>query len=357
MKTMTKRISLLLIAALLLSAFTFGVDAADIPQSQATFTFTDQAITGEGAVVSNEISGTTLTIKQAGAYTLTGSCAEGNVIIAKGVTGVTLFLNNFKLESEKAAPLSIESKAEVTIYLAGTNALNNKAVRPAKTATPAEPAADAAKTEQKAKAPAFVGAAIKVKGGAKLVVSGEGALFLGSTALKSPITVAKNAKAIMKQAVNFSRKNTKKAKKPAPAAEPAAPAAEPAAPAATEGAAATVNAKKSAKAQKNKKANNWKPLEIKAGETLSVKDAEGNEILSVVAPIDAKQVIFASEKLTSKQVYTLSAGDSQIGRATARKSASVAAQTNNKKNDKKSKKEAGKQDQPAVAPVEPANVA
>ena len=344
MKTMTKRISLLLIAALLLSAFTFGVDAADVPQSQATFTFTEQAITGEGAVVSNEINGTTLTIKQAGAYTLTGSCSEGNIIIAKGVVGVTLFLDNFKLESAKAAPISVEGNAGLTIYLTGTNALNNKAVRPAKTAQPAEAAADAAQAAKKA--PAFVGAAIKVKGNAKLVIAGEGALFLNGSG-KSPISVSKNSKAVMKNAVNFSKKSA--AKKAAKPAEPTAPTE----PAATEGAPATVTAKKSAKAQKNKKANNWKPLEIKAGETISVKDAEGNVILSTVAPIDAKQVIFASEKLTAKQAYTIFAGDSQIGKATARKSASVAAQTNNKKNIKNS----AKKDQIAPAPAETANAA
>ena len=450
MKTITKRISLLLIAAMLLSVFTFGASAAELPQSQATFTFTETAIAGEGAVLSNEIAGTTLTIKQSGVYTLAGSCTEGNVIIAKGVTGVTLILNNFKLESAKAAPISVENKAELTLYVLGTCALNNKTVRPAKTETPAEAApaeaapaeaapaeaapAEAAPAEAEAAAATvnakngkwnkngkwakkaddtqkkakqgngFVGAAIKVKANAKLVVNGEGALFLNST-VRNPIGVAKKANATFKGGVNFSKKFVAKAAKPAeaPAAEPVAepvaevtePAAEqkeeaPAAEAAPapeaveveEGASATVNARKNGKNakngknfkgqknqknQKNRKNGQGKPVEIKAGEVLTVKDAEGNVILSLTAPIDAKQVIILSEKLTAKQAYGLFAGETQLSKATARASAKLNAQANNKKNNKFGKnnknrnrgnrKNFGKQAQPAAAPAETANVA
>ena len=169
-------------------------------------------------------------------------------------------------------------------------------------------------------------------------------------------------------------------------AEPAAEAAPaPEAAQAEEGAAATVNARKNGKNgknfkgqknqknQKNRKNRQGKPVEIKAGELLAVKDAEGNVILRVTAPIDAKQVIFASEKLTAKQSYALFAGETQLAKATARKSAKLNAQTNNKRNGKFGKKNgkfgknwkrgnrknAGQQPaiEPAAAPAEAANVA
>ncbi|MBQ3073029.1 MAG: carbohydrate-binding domain-containing protein [Oscillospiraceae bacterium] len=360
MKSMSRILAQLLIVAMLLSAIPFVASAAELPQSQATFTFSDQAIVGEGAVLSNEISGTTLTIKQSGVYTLTGACAEGNVIVAKGVTGVTLFFNDLKLVSAKGAPVSIEANAEATIYLLGTNALNNIAVRPAKekaAAVPAEGAAATVNAEQaakKQKAPAFVGAAIKVKSGATLKITGEGVLFLNST-VRSAISCAKNAKVTLKgNSLNFDRKKVQKVKEAQPTEVPAAAPAEtpapeaaivPEAPAEGEGAPATVNAAKKKNVKKNaakknnaKKTVKIKPLEIKAGEVISVKDANGNVVLSAVAPIDARQVIFVSEKLTAKQSYTLYAGETQVSKATARAAQRLNAPVNNKKNNKKNNK-------------------
>lgn len=377
MKRMPRILAQLLIVAMLLSAIPFVASAAEIPQSQATFTFSDQAIVGEGAVLSNVISGTTLTIKQSGVYTLTGSCAEGNVIVSKGVTGVTLVFDNLKLVSAKGAPISVEAKAETTIYLLGTNALNNTAVRPAK-AKAAVPAAEGAtatvnaeEAAQKQKTPAFVGAAIKVKSGATLKITGEGVLFLNST-VKTAISCAKNAKVTLKgNSLNFDRKKVQKVEQAQPVETPAAAPAETPAPEVTEpvaeapevtpapeavivpeaaaegeGAPATVNAAKRKNVKKNaakknnakKNAKKIQPLEIKAGEVISVKDANGNVVLSAVAPIDARQVIFVSEKLTAKQSYTLYAGETQVSKATARAAQRLSAPVNNKKNNKKNNK-------------------
>ena len=65
-----------------------------------------------------EIDGTDLTITDAGAYVLSGSCTDGSVTVEKGVDGVTLVLNGLTLTSETTAPIVCGKGSEVTIEAA-----------------------------------------------------------------------------------------------------------------------------------------------------------------------------------------------------------------------------------------------
>ena len=73
-------------------------------------TFSNEGITttGEGAVV----SGTSVTIEQAGTYFVQGSSDEGNIIVK---SNAVLYLQHLDLSSKTTAPLTINSNLEVQI--------------------------------------------------------------------------------------------------------------------------------------------------------------------------------------------------------------------------------------------------
>lgn len=105
---MKKLVSILCAAALVLSLAACGAEshsgggdakaAVYSLESATTFTFSDSGITAQdGSYTGYEIDGTTLTIDGAGAYVVTGTCADGSIQIKKGTTGVTLALNGLAL--------------------------------------------------------------------------------------------------------------------------------------------------------------------------------------------------------------------------------------------------------------------
>lgn len=128
------------------------------------FTFSDTAVTAASEGSGYEIDGTDLTINAAGTYTLTGSCAEGSVTVKKEVTGVTLVLSDLTLTSSETAPISCSKSSSVTIEAQGESTLTNT---------------EDASTE--ATSDTFEGAAIKVKSGASLALTGSGTLNIEGT--------------------------------------------------------------------------------------------------------------------------------------------------------------------------------
>ncbi len=66
-------------------------------------TFTNSGVQASGKYDSYEIEETTFTITGSGTYVLTGSCTDGNIVIAKDVSDVTVVLNGLSLTSTETA--------------------------------------------------------------------------------------------------------------------------------------------------------------------------------------------------------------------------------------------------------------
>ena len=147
-----------LAALLLVIAFGSTSAVAQAASSDTTLTFSDTAITASGASDGYEIDDTDLTITAAGTYDLTGTCKDGSVTVKKGTTGVTLILDGLTLTSSDSAALSCNKETQVTLQVNGTNTLTD--------------AEDIANENDDA----FDGAAIKVKSGASLTLTGTGTL-------------------------------------------------------------------------------------------------------------------------------------------------------------------------------------
>lgn len=170
-------ITILVLAAMLVGAFTLSAKAA----SAVSFTFTDSGITVSGASEGYEIDGTALKITASGTYTITGSCTDGSITVKKGVTDVTLVLNDLTLSSSTGAPLCCNKSTEVTLSLSGTSTL-----------TDAEDPDDEDSTDE-AVADAFEGAVIKVKSGASLTITGTGTLNADGSNCKNGVKGAASA--------------------------------------------------------------------------------------------------------------------------------------------------------------------
>ena len=66
-------------------------------EEEKLITFSDTGIQSD--LIGVSIDGTTLTIKQAGTYTITGSCKEGNIIVdAPGGKAIDLVLKDLNLD-------------------------------------------------------------------------------------------------------------------------------------------------------------------------------------------------------------------------------------------------------------------
>ena len=168
--------ALFIVFALVLSLLPAGALAAEsAPAPSVTFTFTDEGVTAQGETSGYKIEGTALTINAAGVYAVTGTCQEGSIKIKKETTGVTLILDGLTLSSSTTAPLSCNKATETTLYLRGTNTL-----------TDLEDPTDEDSADE-AVADAFEGAAIKVKAGASLTITGTGTLNADGSACKNGV--------------------------------------------------------------------------------------------------------------------------------------------------------------------------
>ena len=193
---MKKLVSILCAAALVLSLAACGAEsqsggdeakaAVYSLESATTFTFSDSGITAQdGSYTGYEIDGTTLTIDGAGAYVVTGACADGSIQIKKGTTGVTLALNGLALTSADTAPILCGKSTEVVIVAAdgSTNSLTDAA----------ENNDDSYPDNTEAE-----NAVIKCKDGAQVTLCGGGALTInanGKNGIKSGASTTEEGEA------------------------------------------------------------------------------------------------------------------------------------------------------------------
>ena len=158
-----------LLAALLASALAAGMlpatacaaSTAGYTTSNATLiSFTDSAATAKGKYSGCEIDGTDVSITAAGTYVFSGDCDDGSITVKKGVTGVTIVLNGLTLTSADSAAITLNKTAEAELIAA---------------ASTKNTVADTADSNDE-------NAAVKVKSGASLSISGTGALTVGGNA-------------------------------------------------------------------------------------------------------------------------------------------------------------------------------
>lgn len=111
--------ALLLILQLM---FPLGSCTAKTADSGTALVFSDSGIrAASGDGTGYTIDGTSLTITEAGSYTVSGSSADGSIRIKKGTTGVTLILAGLSLTAADTAPITVGKSASVTIEVkAGT---------------------------------------------------------------------------------------------------------------------------------------------------------------------------------------------------------------------------------------------
>ena len=171
---MAKKLLSLILVFALISTFAIStasaasVDTEDtvsaVAEQSAVLTFSNSSITETSAGSGYTIDGTTLTITTAGTYRIKGSCSEGSVVVSKGLSNVTLILDNLSLSSSTTAPVVVKKSANVNIHLVGTSTLTNN-----------EDPANETSTDTTV-AEAFEGAAVKVKSGSTVTFCGEGNL-------------------------------------------------------------------------------------------------------------------------------------------------------------------------------------
>lgn len=151
-----------LLAALLASALAAGmlptsacaVSSAYTSSNATLISFTDSAVTADGAYSGYEIEGTDVSITAAGTYVFSGDCNDGSITVKKGVTGVTLVLNGLTLTNADSAAITLNKTAEAAL-IAAAGSENT--------------VADTAGANDE-------NAAVKVKSGASLLLSGTGTL-------------------------------------------------------------------------------------------------------------------------------------------------------------------------------------
>lgn len=155
------------LAALLVSALAAGMlptsacAASDYTTANATLiSLTDSAAKASGKYTGYEIDGTDVSITAAGTYVFSGDCDNGSITVKKGVTGVTIVLNGLTLTNDDSAAITLNKTAEASLIAAAgtTNTV-----------------ADTAGSNDE-------NAAVKVKSGASLSISGTGTLTVDGNA-------------------------------------------------------------------------------------------------------------------------------------------------------------------------------
>ena len=111
-----------------------------------------------------------VTITESGTYVITGSASDGNITVKKGTTGVVLILEDLDLTSTAGAAVSVNKDSEVQIVVSGSVTL-----------TDAENPADET-SEDAEVADAYDGAALKIKAGSSVYLTGGGTLTVNGNA-------------------------------------------------------------------------------------------------------------------------------------------------------------------------------
>ncbi len=188
-KLLSVILALMLVLTLTIPTMAASVDTADtaaVVEQSAELTFSNSGITETQAGSGYAIEGTTLTITTAGTYRIGGSCTEGAIIVSKGLSDITLILDDLTLASSTTAPIVVKKSATVNIHLEGTSTLTDN-----------EDPANETSTDTTV-ADAFEGAAIKVKSGSSVTFCGDGNLNIVANA-KNGIKGGSTAELIFNQ--------------------------------------------------------------------------------------------------------------------------------------------------------------
>lgn len=155
---MKKLLSVLLVMVMTMSML--YTKAYSYSEEQATLTFAGDSIKETVAGSGYTISSGALLITASGTYRVTGTSSMGRIEVAKGVTGVTLILDNLTLSNADTAPIIVKKNSSVLVKLEGVSTIANNEDPEKETTDPDN----------------FEGAAIKVKSGSSLAVFGDGTL-------------------------------------------------------------------------------------------------------------------------------------------------------------------------------------
>ena len=148
-----------LLLALLLAAALLPLPAVRAHAAEQILTFSDGGVAATLPGSGCTVSGTTLTVTASGTYRITGSCADGSIVVAKGLQNVTLILDDLSLSCSYSAPLVVKKESSVLLRLEGESTLTDTE--------------DAATEDTNAD---FEGACVKVKSGSSLTICGDGTL-------------------------------------------------------------------------------------------------------------------------------------------------------------------------------------
>ena len=121
-KLLSIAIGLVLLFTLMIPSF---AAAADDTANATRFVFSDSGVAvTEGAYTGYKVKNTALSITAAGTYIISGSCANGSIVVKKNVTGVTLILDGLTLTAHATAPITCNKGSGVTIF-AAAGSINN----------------------------------------------------------------------------------------------------------------------------------------------------------------------------------------------------------------------------------------
>ena len=150
-----KSVSAVAAAAMFVSTIGMSVSAYDGDYSNL-FTFSGSTITAENLDSQGySIDGSVLTINGVGTFVITGTSDNGSIQVIKGTEGVTLVFENLTLTSTDTAPLVLGKNTETELIIEGSNTLVD--------------AEDPNNEDSE-------GAAVKVKSGSQLTITGSGTL-------------------------------------------------------------------------------------------------------------------------------------------------------------------------------------
>ncbi len=137
-----------------------------------------QADYDNAVIIEMSDSNNSVKIDEAGTYVITGKCSDGSITVKKETENVILILKDLELTSTEGACVSINKSSEVKLIVEGNVKL-----------TSAENPENDKSTDTEV-ADKFEGAAIKVKAGANVYISGSGSLVIDAFKCKNGIKSA-----------------------------------------------------------------------------------------------------------------------------------------------------------------------
>ena len=186
MRTNRVRSMLVILFSMILAWGSLPALSAAEEMNYPTFTFSETGIAVSGASSSNyKITDTTLSINAPGTYVVTGDCSEGNIIIKKELSGVTLIIKDLMLSSSTTSPLVCKKSSEVLLIAEGDSILTDE-----------EKLANETSED-------FEGAAIKVGSGATLSIGGNGSLTVDGSLCKNGIKGGSQSIITIEDSVNL----------------------------------------------------------------------------------------------------------------------------------------------------------